>query len=418
MKKIILLLALPLLVLACAKQNQVDDPKDIWNGYSKYLKMGEQVHTLWAGKNINVGTVTYGIDDNANFYVTYDCSASGWTMSETHMFAGDKANLPLNKPGSPKIGQFPNSGCHNPRILTKTYTVPLTSLPPCEEPGFVVASHCVVRSPSGQVETAWAEGDYNFTDKGWGWYDVYYFNQPVHEYTILYGTSCADGVLNLYHIDATNGKAELILSENVGNSAGTYDGAAYDPESGTLIFSKNTGETTDELWINKLSDELPSYYAGDLDGKATNATYYESTYYYVDSETNSIKAVTFGENMTKAAESTLDEIPSSITVNDIAMDPDGEALYILGEVNDGGRELISWDPETETFYSMDIDVSSGAQIAFGSDGILYAIAPVMDGASHSQIMTVDITSGTLTVIDDDIIIIDDPFSDLSTGPIM
>jgi hypothetical protein len=92
-----------LLITSCAKQSTPDEPVDIWNGYSKYLKMGEVVHTLWAGKNINVGTVTYGIDDNANFYVTYDCGASGWLISETHMFAGDKKDMPLNKPGHQKL---------------------------------------------------------------------------------------------------------------------------------------------------------------------------------------------------------------------------------------------------------------------------------------------------------------------------
>ena len=108
MKKIFALCVVTILLSSCMKTEPVDQPADKWNGYSKYLKMGEQVHTLWAGKYINVGTATYGIDDNANFYVTYDCSSSGWTMSETHMFAGDKQFMPLNKPGSPKIGLSSN----------------------------------------------------------------------------------------------------------------------------------------------------------------------------------------------------------------------------------------------------------------------------------------------------------------------
>jgi hypothetical protein len=416
MKKIILLFTVALLMASCAKQSPVDEPVDKWNGYSKFLKTGEQVHTLWAGKNINVGTVTYGLDNNANFYVTYDCSSSGWTMSETHMFAGDKSDMPLNKPGSPKIGQFPSSGCHSPRISTKTYTVPLTSLPLCEEPGFVVATHCVVKSPSGQTETAWGEGDYKFTDKGWGWYDVFFFNQPVYEYTILYGTAYSEDTLKLFHIDATNGGAEEILAEFVGNSSGSYDGAAYDIESGNFLFVKES--TTDELWINNLTDENPSFYAGTLTGSASSATYYDGTFYYVDSQTNTIKGVILTENWTIASETELDEIPGAITVNDIAMKPDGEALYILGEVDNGGRELISFDMETETFYSMDITINTGAQIAFGSDGILYAVAPIAEGGSHSLIVSIDLSSGTLTPIEDDIIILDDPFSDLSAGPIM
>jgi hypothetical protein len=397
------------------KTETVDQPADKWNGYSKFLKMGEQVHTLWAGKTINVGTATYGIDDSANFYVTYDCSLSGWTMSETHMYAGDKKFMPLNKPGTPKIGQFPNSGCHNPRISTITYTVPLSTLPPCEEPGFVVASHCVVQSPSGQNETAWAEGDFKFTDKGWGWYDVYYFNQPEHEYTILYGTSYSEDSLKLYHIDATNGEADLILSEYVGNSAGTYDGAAYDVATSNFYF---VNVNTDQLWVNLLDDQYPSYVVGTLAGEAASATFLNNTFYYVDSNASTIKAVTISDGMTITSESTLDTIPGSVTVNDIAIKPDGTSIYILGEVNGGGKELISWDVPTESFYSMSITVTSGAQIAFGSDGYLYAIATIVEGGTHSLIYTIDLNSGTLIPIDDDVIIIEDPFSDISIGPVM
>jgi hypothetical protein len=415
MKKIYALCAVTLLLASCMKNDPVNEPADKWNGYSRYLKMGEQVHTLWAGKNINVGTATYGIDNNANFYVTYNCTASGWTMSETHMFAGDKKLMPLNKPGSPKIGQFPNSSMHNPRVSIKTYTVPLSSLPPCEEPGFVVAAHCVVRSPSGQVETAWAEGDYNFTDKGWGWYDVYFFNQPANEYTILYGTTVTNDTLKLYHIDATNGGAENILSEYVGNTAGTYDGAAYDPATETFLFVKGN---TQELWVNKLSDEYPSYVAGTLNGDAASATFYNNTFYYVDANAGTINAVTFTNGWQIASETIVDTIPGAVTVNDIAMSPEGDKLYIMGEVNGGGKELISWDPDTETFYSMSISITSGAQIAFGSDGVLYAVASITEGGNHSQIYSIDVSSGTLTPIEDEIIIIDDPFSDISMGPVM
>jgi hypothetical protein len=288
-------------------------------------------------------------------------------------------------------------------------------LPPCEEPGFVVASHCVVRSPSGQVETAWAEGDYNFTDKGWGWYDVYFFNQPENEYTILYGTTYSEDSLKLYHINATNGGAELILSEFVGNTSGTYDGAAYDTETGNFFFVK---VNTDELWVNQLNDQAPSTLVGTLDGQASSATFLDNTFYYVDAEANTIKGVTITEGLTKGPEVILDTIPGSITVNDIAIKPDGENIIILGEVNGGGKELITWDVDTETFFSMSITVNSGAQIAFGSDGFLYALAPIEEGGSHSLMYLLDLSSGNLQPIDDDVIIIVDPFSDLSIGPVM
>lgn len=416
MKQILFLLAVVFLFGSCAKQEPAEQPVDKWNGYYKYLKAGEQVKTLWAGKHINVGTVTYGIDDNANFYATYDCSSSGWTISETHMFAGDKKLMPLNKPGTPKIGLFPNSGMHNPRVSTFTYYVPLTSLPPCEAPGFVVAAHCVVYKPSGSGnETAWAEGDYKFTDKGWGWYDIYYYNQPPNQFTIVYGTSYNNDSLVVHHMDLTNGTSSVILKEYVGNTSGNYDGAAYDVSTGMFFF---TNFTTKELFANQLNDLEPSFSTGYLNGTAKSGTYFNGAYYYVDADLSTINRVTFNTSWQKVNEATLSTIPNSVEVTDIAMSPAGDYLYILGEVNNGGMELIAWEVATNTYYTMSLAVNSGTQIAYGSDGLLYAVEPTLSGEGVTA-YTVNTSNGVVTEINDgDIIIIDDPFSDISTGPIM
>jgi hypothetical protein len=416
MKNFFLLLIAILMVTACSQQNSTDEQVvDKWNGYQKFLKSGDTVHTLWAGKNINVGTVTYGIDDNANFYAKYDCSTSGWTISETHMFAGDKILLPVNKPGSPKIGLFPNSGTHSPRVSTFTYSIPLSTLPPCASPGFVVAAHCVVHSPSNQEETAWAEGDYKFTDKDWGWYDIYYYNQPPNRFTILYATAYVSDTLKLYHMDMTNGKTDLILTEYTGTGSGRADAAAYDIESGMFFFANYN---TKELMANQLKDTGPSYSAGYLQGTAASATFYNNEYYYIAEGTNTINKVSFTDTWIKETETILDTIPGTVTVSDITMKPDGTVIYMIGQVSGGGHELLSYDMETETFYSLALSITSGAQLTYGSDGIMYVVAPVIEGGTHSLTYTLDPASGTLTEIEDDIIIIDDPFSDISMGPIM
>jgi hypothetical protein len=335
------------------------------------------------------------------------------------MYAGDKKFIPINKNRNARIDRFPLKTYHNPKVETFTYRIPLTSLPPCEQPGFAVSCYCEVQKSTkcdgGIIRDAWAEGDFKFTCKGKGWYDIYFFNQPVHEYTILYGITYSNDSLRLYHLDITNGKTDLTFAEYVGNSAGTYDGAAYDVESGMLFFSKTN---TDELFVNLLKDEDSSYVAGTLAGKATNATFSNGMFYYVDANTNTIHGVTFQENWAISSEVILDTIPSTIVVNDITMNLEGNIMYILGQVNGGGRELISWNLATETFYSMAITINSGAQISYGSDGLLYAIAPITPGGSHSQTFTIDTSTGVLTQIEDDIIIIDDPFSDITRGPIM
>lgn len=415
MKRNLQLIVFMLLVSACSKQFIHNEPEaDPWNGYRNFLKAGEQVHTLWAGQNINIGTVTYGIDDDANFYATYDCSLSGWLISETHLFAGDKAVMPLNKPGAPKIGLFPYSAVHQPRVSVFTFRVPLSELPPCTDPGFVVAAHGVAHSPTNQTETAWAEGSYTFSDKGWGWYDDFYYTPPPTLSIILYGTTFTCDTLRLYHIDVVTGEADIILEEFVGNTSGTYDGAAYDPESGMFFFSNYS---TQDLWVNRLNSEDPSFSAGSLNGTAASGTFYDGAYYYVDEAERTINQVTFFANWAIDTETVLDTLPSLVIVNDIAMNPDGQFLYILGQYNGGGVELITWEVCSQTFYTLSIPIREGAQIAFGSDGELYAIAPLCNGCSNSQVFLVDLAIGTLTNIDDEIILIlDQPFSDLSMGP--
>lgn len=413
MKTNIFFIAIMLLAGACSKQfipeATVADP---FNGYRKFLKAGEQVHTLWAGKHINIGTVTYGIDDQANFYATYDCSLSGWTITETHLFAGDMASMPLNKPGKPKIGLFPHTGTHQPGVSSYTYLVPLSQLPPCASPGFVVAAHCVVHSPNGQQETAWAEGAYKFSDKGWGWYDDYFYDPPALMSVILYGTANRNDSLLFYHIDVTTGDAVLILTEFVGQKSGQYDGAAYDMQSGTVIF---TNYDTKELWINHLDSEGPSYCAGILSDTAASGTFHDGNYYYIGQTSNTIHVVSFSDNWIIEMDTILDTIPGLLTVSDIAMSPEGDYLHILGNCGGQPAELAAWNVGSQQFYTLSISLDAASQIAYGSDGALYAVEPYETG--NLAVYSINTTNGVLTEINEGtIIIIDSPFTDLAGGP--
>jgi hypothetical protein len=411
-----------LLITSCTQKSTTDVPFDKFNGYGKYLKMGEETHIIWAGegrRRINVGTATYGIDNDANFYVTYDCSATGWKISGTHMYCGDKKHMPLNRPGSPKIDKFPYHKTHNPKVTTYTYRVPLTSLPPAESPGFVVAAECEVYHPykcGTQTQTAWAQGDFKFNDKGCGgggWFDIFYFNQPVYPYTVLYGTTYSNDSLRLYHLNMTTGDVTLILKEFVGNVAGTYDGTAFDVDSSMFFF---VNYNTRELYVNRLDDTIPSFSAGTLNGTAASGTYYNGVYYYVNADFNTINAVTFDDDYLIESETVLDTIPMTVTVNDIAMSPAGDILYLLGEVNGGSKELIKYSIAADIYYSIALNITSGAQIAYGSDGQLYAIAPVVAGGSSSIAYTINPNTGVLTEIDEGhIIIVPDAFSDLTNG---
>jgi hypothetical protein len=411
MKNAFLFMIAILIMASCAEKNTVDQPVDKWNGYAKYLKNGEKTKNLKDKNNNVVGTVKTGIDQDANFYVKFECNP-GKELEKTHVYAGEKKDIPLNKPNEPREERFNNSRDHN-GDCSYEYKIPLNELPHADT-GFVHSSHCKVKDADGHEEDCWSEDDNHFHDNGCGGYDDDYV-PPTPPITVLYGTAYTNDTLKLYHLDITNGTTTKILTEYVGNTAGRYDGAAYDDASGIFLFANyNTGQ----LWVNQLKDPNPSYSAGTLMGTPASGTFDGNAYYYVNEGLNTINKVTFTTTWAIASEVILDTIPSSILVNDITMNPAGDVMYILGEVNGGGKELISWNVATETFYSMSIAITSGAQIAYGSDGVLYAIAPIVEGGTHSLTYTLDTTTGVLTVIQDEVIIIVDPFSDITNGPIM
>ena len=82
----------------------------------------------------------------------------------------------------------------------------------------------------------------------------------------------------------------------------------------------------------------------------------------------------------------------------------------------GEAELVTWKVSDQTFSRQSTPIAGGGQITFGSDGLLYAIASDFDQDSANFIYIIDIASDSLSVIIDDIIIIEDPFSDISGGP--
>jgi hypothetical protein len=331
------------------------------------------------------------------------------------MFAGQKQDLPVNKPGKPKIGLFPNSSVHDPMVMEFTYKIPLNTLPPAGNPGFIVASHCVVHSPYGQTETAWAEGDYKFTDKDWGWYDDYYYDQNSPPITFLYGTEYRTDSLRIFQLDVTNTSSApvLIWEEYVGDNSGTYDATAYDEENHIFYF---TNYNTRELWKVNMGDTSCSTSTGSLDGIASSATFYDHGFYYIDEVSHNIIRVEFDEEGYISSETTLSTLPSSVIVTDIAMSPAGDYMYILGNVNNGGTEMITWDISADAYATIDLEINQGSQIAFGTDGNLYAIEP--NGGSGTIVYLLDPETGVTNPITDDPVIIIDPFSDLSSGPTM
>lgn len=124
---------------------------------------------LVAGQTINSGTVTVW-NDAVNIYVTYT-TANGWLLTQTHLYVGDCALIPVNNPGNPIPGQFPYSGTHN-NITSYTYTIPISKIPAgsCG----CIAAHAVVVKVNGsnqiiESQTAWGNGTrINMSGGNWG----------------------------------------------------------------------------------------------------------------------------------------------------------------------------------------------------------------------------------------------------------
>ena len=113
---------------------------------------------IMAGQHYVAGKLYVSLGKNT-LLVTY-MTVDGWVIDETHMFIGDREDIPTNGGGMPRIGHFPYKATHDFGTNEVTYSIPLSEVPDC----FTVAAHAVVSKvdDSGTVignETAWSQGE-------------------------------------------------------------------------------------------------------------------------------------------------------------------------------------------------------------------------------------------------------------------
>lgn len=176
MKKICLMsvLSLGLLALSCSTENAKDSYEDSPNvqftidertvpplGKNEIVTCAET--DLIAGQHYVAGQI-YVTADESTVYITYS-TEDGWTLSETHLFAGNCDEIPQNGGGNPKIGRFPYKATHSSGTNEVTYALDIDLLDDC----FCVAAHAVVHNSSGGSETAWGEGE-SFPGRSWAMY--------------------------------------------------------------------------------------------------------------------------------------------------------------------------------------------------------------------------------------------------------
>ncbi len=127
-----------------------------------------KVVTLFAGQTIDAGTVT--VTNDSNFiYVTYN-TANGYVLTQTHLYVGACALIPVNKPGNPIPGQFPYASPHA-NLTSYTYQIPITAIPVggC---GCIAAHAVVVKlDAAGAIidqQTGWGNGTVINPTGQWG----------------------------------------------------------------------------------------------------------------------------------------------------------------------------------------------------------------------------------------------------------
>jgi len=106
---------------------------------------------LIAGKNTVAGAVSVANDEDS-LYVTYE-TTGGWGLDDIKLFVGDMEDLPLNKAGNPKLGQYPIKTSLSGET---SYTVAL-ALSSLDET--VVVSAFAEVSKNNKDEGAWADGE-------------------------------------------------------------------------------------------------------------------------------------------------------------------------------------------------------------------------------------------------------------------
>ncbi|PLW94332.1 MAG: hypothetical protein C0591_13045 [Marinilabiliales bacterium] len=413
MKNILLFIAAALIILSCQKQTPIENVGETDLGFRAF-KYGEVVNTLYGGQTIEVGTVTVGTtgDESGDIYVRFE-TLDGWYIKETHVFVGTSgADIPTNKPGNPRIGQFPYGTEYDYSDHTTVVYYPTLEYDP--EESFVIATHAVVYTDSGQEETAWGHHDdglvsnTKFSGKRWGWFQGYtYQQQVIPETNLIYVTEFVDGYLLIYQVDAETGQSTLIAQESLDASIGqSIIGAAWDPDSNIFYFISEDGT---QLWGIDFDVDNAAFLIGSLEDVAVTGTVVGNTYYYVDVN-NNIWAVSLDSDMEIISQTIIGSLDQSLNIHDIAMSPDGQFIYVVVE-NNGETELLIYN-SNDLINSSSANLGNNeVQIAVDEDGDLHAIEETPE-EDNSIIHDLNENSGEIENSND----ISVDVEDVATGP--
>ena len=252
----------------------------------------EVCEPLIAGQHIEAGEVCVQVQ-GTTLAVTYNMLGD-WELIEAQLWAGtDLGDMPANKKGNPKIGNFPYATGDITGATTYTFNVSFEeafgSAEPCDVTG-LLAGHAAVRRDNGdggfQTETGWIDGE-DIVDKGsWAMFSSVDFTCPVDtalppvEKTCGTETAYAVGGQTFIDLGITNSRWGWQVTVNRNDEFATpiYAGAgqndiAKGTEVGELAVSYLNGELTvtylmldgfvmEELHLNVSEDDLISIAPG------------------------------------------------------------------------------------------------------------------------------------------------------------
>jgi len=340
MKKMQILLGVlfvALFFMSCEKQQITDKFGNTSDADQMSLKSltevcGSEIWTIWAGQDIDAGTLTVS-NDETNIYVTYSTTTQ---FGNLHVWVGtDSTAFPQNSQGKPVFGQFPYT--YDATGLNEyTFTIPLSDIEfynECGEEIFLIAHAEVL--VNGEWETGFG-GNIPGNDNRWFYYAKYTVaccnEEPPTPETEELGTAFAYG----NWVFASNDNA---------NPDGMPSLELTDQRWGWAINIAEAGSTNHDLWVGAaLNDITKGILVGsvnvDYDGTQVTVTYNLDETFYIgeahiyasDFKPTTITPGQYG-NVYE-----FDELLSNFSGSYDVTDTDGDGIWIIAHAVAFGEE--------------------------------------------------------------------------------
>jgi len=285
---------------------------------------GSECQPLIAGQHIEAGEVCVVVQ-GTTLAVTYNMLGD-WELIEAHLWAGtDLLDMPANKKGNPKIGNFPYVTGDITGATNITFNVSLEeafgAVEPCDVTG-LLAGHAAVRRDNGdggyETQTGWIDGEQIIEKGSWAMFSSVEFTCPVDEEVTMPVAECKEdtayalGDTTFIDLGITSSRWGWQVTVNDGENFTTpiYAGAGQNDitkgtEVGKLVVSYLNGELTvtyrmldgfvmKDLHLNVSEDDLlsiaPGSYTVVKEGLA-NGEESESTFTFTDLSAASMNVV-------------------------------------------------------------------------------------------------------------------------------